>query len=616
MHPSVYKRPLLLVLAVWMVGLVLFYTPVPSKRDVFHALPLPEVELTGRVENFAVTKKDRQNVRLKVFSVNGTPAKGWVYARVSGFNPQWKDTLRLRGRLQLPYRVHLPGNFDWRDYLKLKHIFTEIKTADVSVVKQAAWPWRLIRRVRQDILQVLQDSFPPPLAQVASGIMLGEKGEFPDDLYTAFQNSGAIHLLVASGGNVGFVTLLTLSVGVLFGWRRKPLLAVALVTAGIYTLAAGADAPLVRAYLMAASACVGYFLGRNSGVFQGFLLSCLCILLFNPAALFETGFQMSFLATLAIILCLNNYRVPSSWPSYLRFFAQIFLATLAAQLVLLPIFTNVFYKVSLTGLVSNMLLVPLASFLMGLGFAYYLLSVLHAGILLYYPCLWGLEGFQWLVQFFASFRFSSLAVTAWNPGSIIAYYIGLFWVSQWPHKAFARRLLIPCLLLAAGAIGTGMWLENRPRVYLLSEWNHSAALVRMKKGNFLLFNNGMSPEKLQRVLFSLGVTKAKFATNFGKEDDAFSSLATQVKTPFEDLWPGDEILLDGGVLRAKWALHLTKEGREWEDTGYSGQPSNDLSYCIEKNKKEICIGSHARFVRLPGGEVVDGILNDTKEVSW
>ena len=116
--------------------------------------------------------------------------------------------------------------------------------------------------------------------------------------------------------------------------------------AGVYTVLAGADAPLTRAYFMTVCAVAGYFLRRNSGVFQGLVLSCLVILLVHPAAVFETGFQMSFLATLAIVVCLNLYEIPYTWPRWVRFFAQIFLATLSTQLVLLPVFTNVFYKVS------------------------------------------------------------------------------------------------------------------------------------------------------------------------------------------------------------------------------------------------------------------------------
>ena len=604
MNPSVYKRPLLWVVAALVVGLALLYHPAPTKRDVSHFISSQEAFVVGQVIRFPITKKDKQHALIQVSSVNGSPAQGRIYARLSHFTPQWKDTLGLRGRLQVPYGVHLPGNFDWREYLARKHTFAEIKTSEALLIKKAAWPWRVIRFVREDILRTLTTSFPPQLAQIAGGILLGERGDFPPELYAAFQDSGAIHLLVASGGNVGFVTLITLAVGMLLRLRRRPLLVLALGTAGIYTLVAGADAPLLRAYLMTVCACVGYFLGRNSGVFQGLLLSCLIILLVTPSAVFDTGFQMSFLATMAIVICLNNYRVPGSWPKTVRFFTQIFLATLASQLALLPVFTNVFYKVSLTGLISNMLLVPWASFLMGLSFAYYVFSLLHIGFILYYPCLWGLSVFEMLVRFFASFQFSSLATTSWNAGSIVAYYVALFWALQYPHRAFAKKIALPCLAVVLVAFGTGCVYQNRPRAYLFSEWNNRAALVRVNRKTAVVFNGGLSDEKLERILCALGFSRAALTLPLSGEEI------------FNHVWPGDEFSVSGGVVRAGWELRQAQDGHVWEDLGYWGKQTSGLSYCVYAKKHEICVGSQARFLVLPKGQTVAGALNNTVETVW
>ncbi|MCQ2410929.1 MAG: ComEC family competence protein [Elusimicrobiaceae bacterium] len=616
MHPDVYKRPLFLLLVALIIGLTCFYHPAPGKRDVSRFLPQKEVTLAGRVESFAIRKKDKQNVWISVSAVNGYAASGRVYARIDGPAPQWKDTVLLAGKLQVPYGVDLPGNFDWRSYLASKYTFAEMKASQTLVVDRAAWPWRVIRAVRSDILRVFEMSFPEPLSGIASGILLGERGEFSPELYTAFQDSGAVHLLVASGGNVGFVTLMTLAVGVLLGLRRRLLLVVALFTAAGYTLVAGADAPLLRAYLMAASGCVGYFLGRNSGIFQGLVLAGLLILCLSPAAVFETGFQMSFLATVAIVIFLNNYRVPGSWPKAVRFFTQIFLATLASQLALLPVFTNVFYKVSLTGLLSNMVLVPFASFLMGLEFAYYVFSVLHVGILLYYPCLWSLSLFQYLVEFFASFRFSAFSVTAWSAGSVAAYYVVLFWASQLPHKKFARRLFVPCFVLAACSFCWGYWSSSRPVAYLVSEWNKRAVMVRVQKGEALVFNDGISEEKLRRAFCALGLSRVTFAAGFDASSIVLDGLSSLTPRPFVSLWPGEETAVPGGTVRARWELRRASDGHVWEDTGYYNPARSSLSYCVRHRAKEICIGGRGRFVRLSDGRIVDSILNKTVQTAW
>ncbi len=616
MHPSVYKRPLFLLLVALVVCLAFFYHPEPDLRDVSHHISTESITLVGQIESFAIAKNNSHNAWMKVSLLNGQPTRGKVYARFADFNPAWKDTLVVTGRLQKPYGIDSPGNFNWQRYLAYKQTFAEIKVDSVSVLRPASWPWRFVRYLRQEMLQTFEKAFPSSLAGIAGGVLLGERGTLSNDLYAAFQRSGAIHLLVASGGNVGFVTLMTLGIGFLFGLRRRTLLIVALVTAGIYTLIAGADAPLLRAYLMAIGACVGYFLGRNSGVFQGWVLAGLIILCITPAAVFDTGFQMSFLATLAIIICLNNYRVPGTWPRPIRFFTQIFLATLSSQLVLLPIFTNVFYQVSVTGLLSNMILVPWASLLMGLSFGYYILTLVHSGIVLYYPCLWGLEAFQKSVEFFASFRFSALPATAWNAGSIVAYYLFLFWVSQLPHRSFSRRIFLPCFGLAVLSLGIGFYWQNRPKAYLLNEWNHRAAIIRINHKTAVVFNDKISEEKLQRALYALGLNRAELAVSFSAEDNPPALLAKQVALPFEDLWPGEAIDLSGATVRVMWERRLTQDGRVYEDRGYSGKTQSGLSYCVKTGEHEICVGDHARFLQLPDGKILHSFLNRTINSFW
>ena len=616
MHPDTYKRPLLFLLISLIIGISFFYKPKPGPRDVYTFLPQKTVTLTGRVEGFYTAKPKSNNVILKVLSVDGKPAGGKVYARLPDFEPQWKDTLRITGRLQEPYGIDLIGNFNWRKYLAHKYLFTEIKTESVSIIKPAAWPWRVLRSVREDILRVFNENFEPSLAHIAGGVLLGERGDLTPELFTAFQDSGAIHLLVASGGNVGFVTLMTLAFCGLLGIGRKKALRVTLLIAGVYTLIAGADAPLMRAYFMTICAVVGYYLGRNSGVWQGLILSCVVILIWQPASLFETGFEMSFLATAGLIMGLANYPVPAKWPKIARFFAQIFVATLSVQLVLLPIFTNVFYKVSLTGLAANMVLVPLASVLLALSFAYYVLSVLHVKILLYYPTVFFLEIFQKLVEFFAGFSFSSVPVTAWGVAAIVAYYAVLFWVFHIPQKAFAKKLLIPTVVIILGALSLQIYNNSQTKVYILDEWYKNTVLVKTD-GNLFVVGPQLNPEKIQNALRKVGYLKAQavFITEIKPSKFNYTGLASLVVYPFENNWPEETDWTFGKTsVKLIWGLHETQTGRLWQNVGYSGSEKDDVSYCFAvKKQTEFCVGAAAEFVRLQNRSI-EPVLNHTVEV--
>lgn len=617
MHYSYYKRPLFLLLVLYVALLAFFYKPAPSSNDVFHKIPLKNVTLTGKVVGFAVQKPKSRNVIVKVYSVNGEKTDGYVYARFKEHAPLWHETLQLEGRLKKPYSIALLGNFDWGAYLATKNVFTEMAVSSARQVRAPSWFSRGISAVRGDILEVFEQSFSRNLSAIAGGVLLGERGEIDPSLYADFQDSGAIHLLVASGGNVGFVTLVVFAFCALFGAGRKKTVLLALLIAGIYTLIAGADAPLVRAYFMTACAVAGYFLHRNSGVFQGLVISCFVILLLNPGAVFETGFQMSFLATVAIIICLNNYTLPYRWPRWVKFFVQIFLATLSTQLVLLPVFTNVFYKVSFVGLLANMLLVPLASVLMAVSFGYYVCTLLHVGFLL--KVLTGalLVAFQRLVEFFASCPGASVAAAAWRPGWIAAYYAGVFFLFNLPQKEFVRRVWKWIALAAALALVVQYAFFNRPTVWLLNEWNKSAILLRMPDGTRVLFGAAIDGEKLARAVLSSGA-RSLDAVLISEDVSAQSaqikalSAAVHVKKvvlPFTDIWPGEEIKLDGLTLAARWGLLLNRQGKLWSNRGYSGG-RDSLSYEAAQGDMHFT-AANSRFI-VYDGKVYDNERNATR----
>ncbi len=620
MHYSYYKRPLLLLLILYITLLACFYKPGPAKNDVSSFISQKIVTLAGRVDGFPIVKKAGTNVIVKVAEVNGQKADGYVYARFADYTPVWRERVELTGTLKKPYSVALMGNFDWAEYLASKHVFSEIKVSSVRQVSPPPLFFRVISSVRADILNTFEQNFPRNLSAIAGGVLLGERGEIDPQLYADFQDSGAMHLLVASGGNVGFVTLIVFAFCALFRLSRKKTALLALMIAGIYTLVAGADAPLVRAYFMTVCAVTGWFLHRNSGVFQGLIISCFIILIFTPAALFETGFQMSFLATLAIVICLNNYELPYKWPRWVKFFVQIFMATLSTQLVLLPVFTNVFFKVSFAGLLANMILVPFASVLMALSFAFYICSLLKVGFLLHFVAGAALGIFVYLVEFFAGFSFSSFPVAAWSTGWLISYFVGIFLLFNLPQKNFIRRAwpVLAAIILLSPVVQYVFF--NPPTVWLLNEWNKNAVLFRAPDGTRILFGAAIEGDKLARAVLKSGSRQLDavfISQDAEKQQKEIEKLAKQIKIkqvvlPFENTWPGDEIMIGSWKVKTEWGVLLNRQKQLWINSGYSGG-RDSLSYTLSSKKIDFIVAANGRFIA-SDGEVSENMRNATRRI--
>lgn len=612
MPPSVYKRPLLWALVIFIIGLALFYRPVPAADDVFNFISKEPVTITAVVENFAVSKPKTDNVILKVLAVNGQKAQGRVYGRFAHFEPRWKDTLSVTGPLKVPYGEGLIGNFNWRNYLQTKNVFTEIKPQDVHVVRQAGMFYRAIRFVRKDILNVFSQYFDADLTNIASGILLGERGDLDPDLFTKFQDSGAIHLLVASGGNVGFVMLMCMAVCMCLRVGFKSRWVFSLAVTGLYTLIAGADAPLLRAYFMVICAALGMFWGRNSGLLQWLLISCLVILIIWPASLFETGFQMSFLATLAIIIATANFRLPEKLPRWVYFLYQIFLATLASQVALLPIFTNVFYKVSLTGLLANMVLVPLASCLLVMSFCFYVLAKLHLAGLLFFPLMSCLELFKRLVEFFAGFSFSAIPVSAWKWGTIVCFYAGLFWVLNLPYKNFAKKSAVYIAGLCGAVLIVQQICFSGPRVCLFRKGNEGIVFIQNQKETFVVGDN-LPQDKLYHALYGLGTKRARalLGLSAGKSAQDKIALAEEMIYPFEkDNWPGKAYSFKDTRVEMGWGLFASKTGKMFVKEGYGGGGRKNVSYCFTFKDKKVCVGASGKFI-LNNNSIFWGKQNQT-----
>ena len=621
MHYSYYKRPLLWLVILYITALAFFYTPAPGAHDVFHFIAQKDVTLTGKAVGFPTIKKKSTNAILKVSAVNGQPAAGYVYARFPAEKaPAWHETVEVSGTLKKPYSVNLLGNFDWASYLATKNIFTEISVQESRQLAPPGWISSFIARLRADILDTFEQNFDRNFAAIAGGVLLGERGEIDEALYADFQDSGAIHLLVASGGNVGFVTLVVFAFCSLFGIARRKTAWFALLIAGIYTFVAGADAPLTRAYFMAVCAVAGYLFHRNSGVFQGLIVSCFIILLFNPSAVFETGFQMSFLATLAIVICLNVYELPYKWPRWLQFFVQIFLATLSTQLILLPVFTNVFFKISFIGLFANMILVPLASFLMAVTFLFYIFSLLHIGFLLHAVTWISLFYFKMLVEFFASLPFASVPASAWRAGWIVAYYAGLFLLFHLPQKIFVRRIWKPVLAIILLAPLLQFLFFNAPTIWLLNEWNNSSILIRTRGGKRLLIGTGIDGQKLARAVLrsggrSLDGVLMNEATAKQLKNTALLQEQIRVKQvvrPFDDIWPGEKRMVGDFEVSARWGMLLNKHKNTWTDLGYSGKQDR-VSYEVSAKKIRFTTAGNNQFI-LIGDTLIKNEQNTTRRI--
>ena len=216
------------------------------------------------------------------------------------------DRLMLFGRLSTPLPAMNPGQFDTASYLRGDGVSTVLRVdfaEAVTVVYQGSNLnlWRNLARLRERGKQVLQAHLHPQQAALAAALLLGLREQVDSDLAEQFLITGTVHLLAISGLHVGtlagFALLIALWLPVRRGWA---VLAVAAVTV-LYALLVDARPPVVRATVLVLLSCWAICIGRQALGFNTLAAAAIVILAINPAELFRTGAQLSFLCVAALI---------------------------------------------------------------------------------------------------------------------------------------------------------------------------------------------------------------------------------------------------------------------------------------------------------------------------
>lgn len=236
--------------------------------------------------------------------------------------------------------------------------------------------FKYLYQFRDLILDQINRTLPYPQSGLLAGLLLGYKNALPQNLYDQFRIAGLTHIIVVSGFNLSvFATLLLKNIrGQL---PRLFLLILTLLIILIFTLLTGAESSIVRAFFMSCILLTAPFLSRRNHPTIAILLAACIMIYLNPFILwYDAGFHLSFLATFGLIY-ISPILSPVFQKLFLPSFIQSTLAeTLSAMIPTTPYIAASFHQISLIALISNILVLPIIPFTMGIGAINILLSAI------------------------------------------------------------------------------------------------------------------------------------------------------------------------------------------------------------------------------------------------
>jgi len=319
------------------------------------------------------------------------------------------DVIAVRMMLQPSKGREFPDDFDFSLDAKFKKIGAYgfaigeariLKKAEISSLEQ--WFLDLREKVRRKI----ENSLEGDVSGIALAFLIGDQNRISKNLMSDIRNSGLAHLLSISGFHLALASaiffvstrfILSRSTFLILNFDIKKAAAIVAISGTYFYLKISASPiPAERAFIMVLLVLIALFVDQKINSKRAIMTAVLALILYNPLAVFNVSFQLSF----AAILVLGNFyevmprlRFNNLFLKAICYFIEIILVSIIIQIATTPFLMHSFQTVSLLGFIANILAIPLTSFfvmplgflalfLMPLNLEKYVLILMGKGILL------------------------------------------------------------------------------------------------------------------------------------------------------------------------------------------------------------------------------------------
>ncbi len=425
---------------------------------------------------------------------------------------EYGSRVTFEGKLVKPSGIRNPGGFDYRAYLARKGVAARIFSLNVKLCgdMKTSWPTEQGLRLKERIISVIEDSLPKQQAGLLGGILIGSRDGLTTEVEDAFSDAGLTHIMAVSGANIAFIVL---PLAFLLKKLRIPKAAANISIICfliVFVFITGSEPSVLRAVIMASFILVGQILMRDSDILTIIAASAVVLLLYSPYMLFNIGFQLSFSATISLVLLFNDVKKLIHRKYIPGKIADVLAATITAQLGVLPLTLVYFNRVSVISVLTNLLVVPLLEAVTIIGMAMAVLGLIYIGfsqLLGFFNCTL-LSFILYVVKLSSRVPFAVLTTVTPPAILIIAYYPVIFLLLRYGpiYKAkvsmkngialgAATAVIISALFVLPGLVPKGL------EVVFLDVGEGDCIFVRTRTGRTVLIDGGGSanPERTSRV---------------------------------------------------------------------------------------------------------------------
>ena len=368
---------------------------------------------------------------LKGLKINEKLCVNIKYADLSDFCPG--DTLTLRGTIEHPDTAMNPGGFDNRSYLKSQGVSVIFNSSLAEINYHKKSNLTSFYKIRDKITRRIYEFLPEDEASLATALVTGSKSKMSNSLKENYRRAGVYHVIAVSGLHLSMLIMFISSLYINLKLKRRYKSIIALAgafAAGVFMFVfTGFGVSVQRAALMAVIVCSVPFLSREYSPFISLFCVMCTTLLLEPYSYSDISFQLSFSATAGVLI---GASLSQKYSLNTRKFGSVlesFMITLCANLISLPFVVSAFKGVSVSGLVSNLIILLIVPSALGMSYLFSALCIWAPELicrLFSYIAVVPVYAMNMLTGIFAEMPFGYINITIKLLAVILLQIIGIY----------------------------------------------------------------------------------------------------------------------------------------------------------------------------------------------
>ena len=499
-----FKQSILLILLAGIIGIV-FWKIIKKKKIVIVAICIVPCLLSCQQTN---NLNNKYNKMYKLDDEN-IAITGTVCSQIKETDYKYSVNIKLENKLKLTVYIDKKENvskleygnkisvtgtykkptekrnykgYDYMKYLKNKKICGSLMVdGEVKLIKTKKINpiFTIINKLSLIFKQNLKKLLPEQEAELEQGILLGDTSDIESDIKDDFRECNLSHMLAVSGAHLSYLVLgiNTVLSKKAFGIRRRKILSIIFIL--IFMIIVNMSPSVVRAGISTIIAIFATLIYRKQDTYTTISIALLLTLLNNPFAIFDVGLQLSYLATLSIIILYESAML-----------------TLSANILILPITIYEFNTIPINSIISNLLAGPLLGICIIVGMFTAILSTVCFPIskLIAFPLQIILKILIKIIELISKIPFGNYTVK--TPWFIVVFLTYAIIATLIYNKKKITKILtmITLIIFIVMQVCTFINIDRKLKIYFIDVGQGDSMIVKTVNGKNILIDGGGSKD--------------------------------------------------------------------------------------------------------------------------